>query len=96
MEIDIMQFAKAGLVVGVVGVIQLIKTIIEDSRAKALKAQIDSRIWLIVVAVSGIIMAVISAGIDSAWTIWTLIRDAFIYSAAAAYVYRLGKAAGGK
>jgi hypothetical protein len=90
---DIMQFVKAGMVVGVVGVIQIIKGIVDQARAKAAEPAIDSNIWVLVVCLSGVVMAIIAAGIDNAWNWWKIGGDVFTYAAAASFVYTLGKAA---
>jgi len=93
---DIMQFVKAGLVLGFVGVIQIIKALVDQARAKKAQTPIDGTVWIVVVAVSGIIMSVISAGIDQTWDVWIIVQGSFIYAAAASYVYQVGKAAAGK
>jgi len=87
---SIMTYVQAGLVLGFVFVIQVVKGIIEKRRKAAGKREIDGDLWVLVVLLCGFPMALIVHGVENFvnTNLFSFIRDVFIYAAASSFAYK--------
>lgn len=87
---SIMNYVQAGLVLGIVFVIQIIKGFIDNRRSKKGLAALDKDVWVLVVLLCGLPMALIVHGIEQFVNanIFSFIRDVFIYAAASSFTYK--------
>lgn len=87
---SIMNYVQGGLVLGVVFVIQIIKGLVDNRRAKKGRKALDKDVWVVVVLLCGVFMALVVHGIEQFvnTNIFSFIRDAFLYAAAASFVYK--------
>lgn len=87
---SIMDFVNGGIVIAVVTIIQHIKNALNDLRKRANKKPINSAVWFIVVFLCGFPMALIINGANGFkdMNIYSYIRDVFLYTAAASFVFK--------
>jgi hypothetical protein len=90
---DILSYVQIGLVLGVVIVIQTIKNIIDADRRRKTKARIQGSVWLLIVVLCGPLLSIIVSGIEEFknFNFFIFLRDAFIYSAASTFLYKVYK-----
>lgn len=86
---SIMNFVQAGLVIGVVIVIQVIKSLIDNKRIENGKFKLKSDFWVLIVLLCGVPMAIIVNCLDGVdLNFFQVIKDSFIYAAAASFTYK--------
>jgi hypothetical protein len=87
---NIMNYVQAGIVLGVVFIIQVVKGLIDKSRESSGKKKIDGDLWVLIVLLCGIPMALIVHGTENFvnTNLFSFIRDVFIYAAASSFTYK--------
>lgn len=87
---SIMNYVQVGLVLGVVFVIQIVKSLIDNRRAKKGLEALDKDVWVLIVLLCGLLMTLIVHGVENFvnTNVFSLVRDVFIYAAAASFAYK--------
>jgi hypothetical protein len=84
-----------GIVVGIIGVLLVIRKIVDDELKRTKKTESSALIWVLAALGGGVLGAlIVNLTRNFAEFDWTaFVRDAFTYASAAAYVYDAKKAA---